>query len=147
MNPALITSIDDMNRFVELFIQKTPRGAVVLLKGDMGIGKTTFVRLLANQLYPGLRVTSPTFAVRSQYLEGRVIEHFDFYRFENMTDTDLWNLGYFEAIEHANETFGYVFVEWPEKVTTPGLLKADVEIQFRWTQSDARSVALQFLRP
>jgi tRNA threonylcarbamoyladenosine biosynthesis protein TsaE len=80
---------------------------VVTISGELGSGKTTFVRGAARALGVAQPVTSPTYTIGHRY-EGRVpVSHLDLYRFEVVADAD-W-----AAIEPYFEG-AVVFVEWPE---------------------------------
>lgn len=81
-------------------------GDVVLVKGELGSGKTTFVRGACRALGIDGPVTSPTFTIGHRYL-GRVpVSHLDLYRFEGMSDSEWGDLEpYFDG--------AVVFVEWP----------------------------------
>ena len=83
------------------------RGAVVLVSGELGSGKTTFVRGAARALGGKGPVTSPTYTIGHLY-QGRVlVSHLDLYRFENMSDAEWGDLErYFDE--------AVAFVEWPE---------------------------------
>jgi tRNA threonylcarbamoyladenosine biosynthesis protein TsaE len=79
----------------------------VTVSGDLGTGKTTFVRGAARALGVTQPVTSPTYTIGHRY-EGRVpVSHLDLYRFEGVADAD-W-----AAIEPYFED-AVAFVEWPE---------------------------------
>ena len=82
-------------------------GDVVTVSGDLGAGKTTFVRGAARALGVTDRVTSPTFTVGHRY-EGRVrVAHLDLYRFAGVSAAEWGDLEpYFDD--------ALVFVEWPE---------------------------------
>ena len=82
-------------------------GDVVAVSGDLGAGKTTFVRGAAHALGVTDRVTSPTFTVGHRY-DGRVrVAHLDLYRFAGVSDAEWGDLEpYFDD--------ALVFVEWPE---------------------------------
>jgi tRNA threonylcarbamoyladenosine biosynthesis protein TsaE len=59
-------------------------GSVLALKGDLGSGKTVFVKGLVAGLGSRADVTSPTFTIVHEYRQGRMpVYHFDFFRFEN----------------------------------------------------------------
>ena len=90
----------------ELAAQLRP-GDVVLVSGELGAGKTTFVRGAARSLGVETPVTSPTYTIGHVY-EGRVrVSHLDLYRFDGMADAEWGDL---------EPYFGdsIVFVEWPE---------------------------------
>jgi tRNA threonylcarbamoyladenosine biosynthesis protein TsaE len=82
-------------------------GDVVTVSGELGAGKTTFVRGAARALGVTAPVTSPTYTIGNRY-EGSVpVSHLDFYRFERLSPTEWGDLEpYFED--------AVVFVEWPE---------------------------------
>lgn len=85
------------------------RGAFIALSGDLGAGKTAFVRGMARVLSPGSVVRSPTYTVVNEYSRGSVpLYHFDLYR---ITDPDdLWSVGYHEYLES-----GICVAEWAER--------------------------------
>lgn len=87
-------------------------GDVILLEGDLGAGKTQFVQGVAAALGTRAQVTSPTFNILLQYVDGRIpIKHFDLYRLD---DSDqLEEVGYFEAVDGDDD--GVAFVEWGGK--------------------------------
>lgn len=82
-------------------------GDVVLVRGELGAGKTTFVRGAARALGVVGRVTSPTFTIGHRY-EGRTpVSHLDLYRFASLSPAEWGDLEpYFDD--------AIVFVEWPE---------------------------------
>ena len=86
--------------------QELALGDVVLVEGELGSGKTTFVRGAARALGVEGPVTSPTYTIGHRY-KGRVdVSHLDLYRFEGMSNAEWGDLEkYFEN--------AVVFVEWP----------------------------------
>ncbi|MBR6740124.1 MAG: tRNA (adenosine(37)-N6)-threonylcarbamoyltransferase complex ATPase subunit type 1 TsaE [Clostridia bacterium] len=96
-----------------------PKGAVVSLNGDLGAGKTAFVRGMAAALgYEG-RVTSPTFTIVNEYRKGRdtVLLHFDMYRLSS--EEDLYGIGWYDYLDVG----AVCAVEWAERVE--GALPSD----------------------
>jgi len=84
-----------------------PNGSVVLLTGDLGSGKTTLVKGVAEGLHIDEKVLSPTFNIMKLYLNGeRPLVHIDAYRLED-TNSDI-GLDEFIGIEQ-----GLTFIEWP----------------------------------
>ena len=85
--------------------------AFIAMYGDLGVGKTAFVRGLASVLAPGRAVRSPTFALVNEYRVAgkRPLFHFDMYRIES--EDDLWSMG-FEDYPDA----GICVAEWCENI-------------------------------
>lgn len=81
----------------------------IAMYGDLGAGKTAFVRGLASAVTPCARVCSPTYTVVNEYRgDGRRLCHFDMYRIES--DDDLWSIGFYD--------YGncMIVAEWCEKI-------------------------------
>ena len=95
------------------FLNKLKPGNKVFLYGEMGVGKTTFVRYLINGFQKKNKlklteVTSPTFNLLSEYnINNLTIKHYDLYRLKNEREID--SLGLFEE-----EPDSIILVEWPE---------------------------------
>ena len=110
-------------------------GLVIYLRGNLGAGKTTFVRALLQRLgYTG-KVKSPTYTLLERYeVAGLHLRHFDLYRF---LDAEEWEgSGFREEFDGRN----ICMVEWPEQAT--GLLPpADISFTFEILQ-DGREVLL-----
>ncbi len=91
------------------------RGDVLALCGDLGAGKTHFVKGLATGLTTNAAVTSPTFTLIHEYLGGRLpLYHFDFYRLEGEDET--LRIGLDEYLDGD----GVCVIEWADKF--PALL-------------------------
>lgn len=86
-------------------------GDVLLYEGDMGAGKTTFTKGLAAALGIKQAVTSPTFALVNEYLDGSVpLFHFDLYRIGSYDD--LYAIGFFDYLDRG----GIIAAEWSENI-------------------------------
>lgn len=99
---------------------------VLLFEGDLGAGKTTFIKALCDKLDVEDNVSSPTFALINEYetKEGELLYHFDLYRIKSEEEAlDIGILEYFD-------TNSYCFIEWPSKI--PNLIPREhlkIEIQ------------------
>lgn len=85
---------------------------VFALFGNMGAGKTTFIKALCRKLHVKDVVNSPTFAIVNEYLDtkGESVYHFDFYRLKK--ESEAIDIGYEEYVYSGC----YCFMEWPEKI-------------------------------
>lgn len=83
----------------------------VALYGDLGVGKTAFVRGFASVIAPESTVRSPTFALVNEYRAKPLsLFHFDMYRIES--EDDLYSIGFYDYLERR----GICLVEWSEKI-------------------------------
>ena len=89
--------------------QKLAPRSFVALYGDLGVGKTAFVRGAASVLCKDAPVCSPTYAVVNRYDGPVPVYHFDLYRING--DDDLYSTGYYDLIEED----AIFFCEWCEK--------------------------------
>jgi tRNA threonylcarbamoyladenosine biosynthesis protein TsaE len=82
--------------------------------GEMGAGKTTFIKEICRKLGVEEIVTSPTFTIVNEYRSGsgEPVFHFDFYRIKS--ESEAFDLGYENYLYSGN----YCFVEWPEKIAS-----------------------------
>ena len=82
----------------------------IALYGDLGVGKTAFVRGVASVLSPGTTVKSPTFALVHEHKGVLPLFHFDMYR---ITDEDeLFSIGFYDYLDRR----GVCLVEWSENI-------------------------------
>ena len=93
-------------------------GTVICLDGELGVGKTLFVRALARTLGVESDVTSPTFNLMNIYEAACPIVHFELYRITS--EEELEDIGFYE---YAEATEGIVLIEWAEKF--PDAMPAD----------------------
>ena len=95
----------------EALVERLSPGAVVAFTGDLGAGKTAFVRGMARGLDIPQRVTSPTFTIVNEYEGGRLpLFHFDLYRLGS--SDELFDIGWEDFLRRG----GICAVEWSENV-------------------------------
>ena len=109
-------------------------GTVLGLSGDLGAGKTAFVRGLVRGVGSPARVHSPTFALLNEYREGRcVVHHLDLYRLHGAADARAAGLE-----EHLVHPEGITVVEWIERWDEP--LPGMRRLRFGWIDEGTREV-------
>ena len=89
---------------------RLPGGTVVAMYGDLGAGKTAFVRGMARGMGLSCRVSSPTFTIVNEYLGDRELIHFDMYRLSGADE--LFEIGWEDYLARG----AVCAVEWSEKV-------------------------------
>ena len=110
-----ISSIRELEKIADKIKKKLLLGDVVFLYGEIGVGKTTFARLLINSFESEKKikkseVLSPTFNIVFEYeIKEFTIKHFDLYRLKN--SNDIKNVGLFENLEQI-----ITLIEWPELI-------------------------------
>ena len=110
-------------------IKKLKPGNIVFLYGEIGVGKTTFIRYLINNFQKENRlkiteVTSPTFNLLNEYKIKEIkINHYDLFRIKNLDE--IHNLGLFDNISNA-----ITLVEWPQKIKSKP--KNLIELNFEY---------------
>lgn len=98
-------------RIAQNFAKQLKQGDIVLLYGDLGAGKTVFVKGVVSH-FTNAAVTSPTFTIVNTYPANINLYHFDLYRLQS--DAELYDIGAEEML-FGN---GISLVEWPEKKAT-----------------------------
>ena len=123
------------------FSQILKRGDVVFLYGEIGVGKTTFIRHLINNFQKKnnlkiTEVTSPTFNLVNEYdVWNFIIQHYDLFRLKSSQEID--NIGLFENYEKI-----LTLVEWPEKIDK--IIKNKISLFFEYgKKNNQRTVNIQ----
>lgn len=101
---------NDHTRMIEYVVSQQKH--IYLLHGNLGAGKTTWVKYLVSHLGGDARqVDSPTFSIVNTYeVNGNQIHHFDLYRLESLEEIE--DIGFMEYIDSGN----LCIIEWPEKI-------------------------------
>jgi tRNA threonylcarbamoyladenosine biosynthesis protein TsaE len=130
-------ALTDLHEVAKTFIAKAGNSKVWLFYGEMGSGKTTFIKTLCSQLGVSDATSSPTFSIVNEYLTPAYtkIFHFDFYRIKS--EAEAYDIGTEEYFYSGN----YCFVEWPEKI--PSLIPTErAEIHLQSENPTHRTLAL-----
>ena len=104
-------SLNEINNVAQQIIAQNPN-KVILFHGEMGVGKTTFIKALAKNLGVLGVTSSPTFSLVNEYrnTNNQIIYHFDFYRIK--IETEALDIGADEYFYSGN----WCFIEWAEKI-------------------------------
>jgi tRNA threonylcarbamoyladenosine biosynthesis protein TsaE len=105
-----LKTLKDTENLAKNFAKKLKENDLVLLKGELGSGKTTFAKYLVKALgFPHNDVSSPSFTIVQEYIfKGKKIYHIDLYRIEK--ESELYEIGLEEILSGDS----LVIVEWPE---------------------------------
>ena len=124
-----ISSILDLQKITSRIKKTLLPGDVIFLYGQIGVGKTTFVRLLINNYENEKKlkkseVLSPTFNIVFEYdIKDFTIEHYDLYRLKN--EKEIKNIGLFENLKQ-----NITIVEWPELIKNKPINRIDLFFEY-----------------
>ncbi len=127
---------EDTEKIAAEFANTLKRGDFIAFFGDLGSGKTAFVRGAASVLCPDARVQSPTYAIVNEYRGEVPIFHFDLYRV--LDDDSLYSTGFYDYLERG----GVIFTEWSENITF-ALPKERYDVTFRKTGNTSREITVE----
>ena len=134
-----ISSTEQINQVAQQFIAAMGGHKLFAFYGEMGAGKTTFIKALCDELGVIDVVNSPTFAIANDYETalGDHIYHFDFYRLK--TPQEALDFG----VEDYFYSFHICFMEWPDQIGT--LLPTEsVRVAITVNADGSRTVAADF---
>ena len=107
----IVKNLRQTAKVAKKFSKSLKGGEKILLNGDLGVGKTTFVKFLAKFLKVKEEVTSPSFTILKQYTGKYNINHFDLYRIESIDE--LRELGFDEYLDCDSSSI--LLIEWGER--------------------------------
>ena len=113
MHTLTIKNLDQIQETARQFIKLMGDNTVFAFHGNMGAGKTTFIKAVCEELGVTDVISSPTFAIVNEYRSdetGELIYHFDFYRIKKLSE--VYDMGY----EDYFYSGALCFIEWPELV-------------------------------
>ena len=136
-----LSSVKKTKEFAIKFLKKIKPGNFIYLHGEIGVGKTTFVRYLINEFQKINKleiteVTSPTFNLLNEYQINEIkINHYDLFRLKSAEE--IKNLGLFEEIENT-----ITLIEWPQMIEEHP--KDLIELVFKYGKNhETRSVKIR----
>ena len=124
-----ISSITDLQKIINRIKEILLPGDVIFLYGQIGVGKTTFARLLINNYENEKKlkkseVLSPTFNIMFEYdIKDFTIEHYDLHRLKN--EKEIINIGLFANLEQ-----NITIVEWPELIKKKPINRIDLFFEY-----------------
>ena len=138
-----LSSENNTEELANQILKKIKIGDVIFLYGEMGVGKTTFIRYLINGFQKKNKlelseVTSPTFNILNEYQINQIkINHYDLFRLKS--SEEVKNLGLFEDTQNS-----ITLIEWPQIIEEKP--KNLIELNFRYEDNHKkRSVQIRGL--
>ncbi len=131
----IVDSEKDLDKTAKEIIKCSEEENIWIFYGEMGAGKTTLIKAIADQLDIEDNVHSPTFSIVNEYgnVRNEVFYHFDFYRIKN--ETEAMDIG----IEEYFDSGDLCFIEWPQKI--PLLLPEKyLKIEIKITSHTGREI-------
>lgn len=138
MTQFYLPNAESTREFGKKLGQLLPPNSILLLEGNLGAGKTTFVQGLATGLDIHESVESPTFTLINEYKTGRIpLYHLDLYRLESSEIVDLNLEQYWEGIE---VEAGIVAIEWADRL--PYKPEVYLKIELIYTENGERILTI-----
>ena len=139
-----ISSEETTRELAKNFSNYLKGGEIIFLYGEMGVGKTTFVKYLINQLLvkknlQTTEVTSPTFNLLNEYeIDNLIIKHYDLFRLKN--ESEIKNLDLFDQNKNT-----ITLIEWPELIEKENVKKT-IDLVFNYeNEFNNRSIKIDGL--
>lgn len=142
MKPKFKTfsSVADLPKIANWLLDIASEYDIWLFKGEMGVGKTTLIKVLCKQLEVQGEVTSPTYSIVNEYIidRNRKVYHFDFYRIN--AEEEAYDIGTDEYLDSGN----LCLIEWPTKI--PTLIPSKyVEIELTLGENNTRIISVKYI--
>lgn len=137
MTTLEIQSLDTIHETAKRFIEQIGERKVFAFNGNMGAGKTTFIKAICDVFGVRETVNSPTFSIVNEYetADGQIIYHFDCYRINKIQEA--LDLGAEEYLYSGN----LCFIEWAENIA-PLLPDSLVNVDIEEVESGKRKVSI-----
>jgi tRNA threonylcarbamoyladenosine biosynthesis protein TsaE len=141
MITAATHGVDETQKLAAALGRQAERGDLVVLCGDLGAGKTAFVRGYAEALGVDEPVTSPTFTLANRYAGRMDVHHLDVYRLQQLDE--VVELGLFDLLDESS----VVLIEWGDAIE-PVLPGDYLQITFGFGEGDDdRTIDLELVGP
>jgi tRNA threonylcarbamoyladenosine biosynthesis protein TsaE len=124
-------TLADLEELAAKLIREAGANRIIIFNGEMGSGKTTFIKAIGHVLGVKGGISSPTFSIVNEYETAAAakIYHFDFYRLKN--EVEAYDIGTEEYLDSGS----YCLIEWPDKI--PSLLPGNyIEVSIAKTAND-----------
>ena len=110
----VVNCVSELERAATSLLELINDNPIICFYGEMGVGKTTFIKEICKKLGVEDVVSSPTFSIINEYLteNNESVYHFDFYRIEK--EEEAFDIGYEEYFYQGN----LCLIEWPEKISS-----------------------------
>ncbi|MBO4418058.1 MAG: tRNA (adenosine(37)-N6)-threonylcarbamoyltransferase complex ATPase subunit type 1 TsaE [Bacteroidales bacterium] len=133
----IISKLDNLDAAAAEFLETVGENRLIAFYGNLGAGKTTFIKALCDRLGVDDNVCSPTFTIVNEYraADGDSVFHFDFYRIDSLREAQ--DLGLDEYFYSGC----FCFMEWPEKIAEL-LPEETVEVHIEPLDESTRKISV-----
>ena len=135
----LLNKLSDIDAVAQKFVDNMGNRNIFAFYGEMGAGKTTFIKALCKILGVAETITSPTFSIINEYRSdttAELIYHFDLYRLESLEEA--FDIG----VEDYFDSGALCFLEWPERIAD--ILPNDtVKVSIIVNDDDTRTITIE----
>ena len=137
------SSPEETERIASALSMRVAPGTVITLEGDLGAGKTCFVRGLARGLGADAHaISSPTFVIEHRHpCDSGLLVHIDAYRIRS--SEDLASIGWDELLAQGD---AIIAIEWPSRIAAV-LPEVRIDVRLRHAGEDVREIEIEWVRP
>ncbi len=136
MRKKVLFDLSEIDNVSKLIVDKIKILKTILLRGELGSGKTTFVKSIFKNLGVNDNITSPTFSIVNEYNSSQnSFYHFDLYRIENINELDI--IGFDEYINSEN----ICFIEWPE-IAMEKIYNQYLDLEIKYISESKREILI-----
>tara|TARA_B100000900_G_C20128403_1_gene532930 strand:- start:141 stop:569 length:429 start_codon:yes stop_codon:yes gene_type:complete len=133
----LITNLNQYNFIIDKMDSYLSKKCIIYFTGELGSGKTSFIKQLLLTKYKFTDATSPTFGIVNTYfINAMKIYHYDLYRIKNYLELD--EIGFYNNLD----INALHFIEWPE-IIPKGIINPDIAINFE-TNIEQRVISVKY---